>query len=173
MHTARGFSLLELTIATALTMAVLAGVSAMLHPAHGAFETTLEIADMQQRLRVTAETLSRDLTAAGAGAYAAGRLGPLDRYFAPVLPFRQGMTGDDAAATFRTDTISLITVPSTAAQTTLAADLLPGVSTVQAAAAPGCPAGTNLCGFAPGMTLAMYDGTGNVDTFTVAAIADA
>ncbi len=169
----RGFSLIELAVAMALTMAVLAGVSAMLLPAHGAFETTLEIADMQQRLRVAADTLTRDLRVVGAGAYAAGRLGPLVGYFPPVLPFRQGSSGDDAIATFRTDTISLITVPSTAAQTTLAADLLPGVLTLQAAAVPGCPAGTNLCGFAAGMTLAIYDETGNVDTFTVAAVADA
>src|SRR3954447_10094621 len=117
MRAERGFSLIELAIALGLTMAVVASVTAMLHPVHGAFETTLEVADMQQRLRVTADTLSRDLTAAGAGAYAAGRLGPLVRFFAPVLPFRQGLAGDDAVATFRTDTITLITVPTTAAQT--------------------------------------------------------
>ena len=173
MRAERGFSLIELAIAVALTTAVVASVSAMLHPAHGAFETTLEVADMQQRLRVTADTLARDLTAAGAGAYAAGRLGPLVRYFAPVLPFRQGAAADDPAGTFRTDTITLITVPTTAAQTTLTADLLPGVLTVQAAAAPGCPAGTNLCGFVAGMTIAIYDDTGNVDAFTVASVTDA
>ena len=38
---------------------------------------------------------------------------------------------------------------------------------------PGCPAGTNLCGFAPGMTVLVYDDTGNVDAFTIAAVDDA
>ena len=74
---------------------------------------------------------------AGAGAYAGGRQGPLIHYFAPVLPFHQGLTADDAPGTFRTDTISLISVPATAAQTTLAADLLPGALTLQAARGPG------------------------------------
>lgn len=167
-----GFSLIELVLATALSAVVLASVSAMVNPSHGLFETALEAADMQQRLRVAVDSLSRDLTAAGSGAYAAGEAGPLIQSFAPVLPFRQGLSGDAAAVAFQTDGITLISVPSTAAQTTLVADLLPGDVTLRAAANPACPAGTNLCGFTPGMTVLIYDDTGNFDGFIVAAIAD-
>jgi hypothetical protein len=169
----RGFSLIELVIATGLTTAVLAGVFAMLHPARGAFQTAVEVADIQQRLRVAVDTLTRDLAMAGSGAYAAGRAGPLIYTFAPVLPFRQGQSGADPVGTFRTDTITLISVPSTAAQTTLAADLIPGTLTLQTATAPGCPIGSNLCGFAAGMTVIVYDETGNVGVFTIAAVDDA
>lgn len=169
----RGFSLIELVIATALTTAVLAGVFTMLHPARGAFQTAVEVADMQQRLRVAVDTFTRDLAMAGSGAYAAGRTGPLIYTFAPVLPFRLGQSGADPAGTFRTDTLTLISVPSTAAQSTLAADLLPGNLTIQATTSPGCPAGSNLCGFAAGMTVAVYDETGNVGAFTIATVDDA
>jgi len=171
--TARGFSLIEMLIATAITLTVVAGVVAMVQPAHGAFETGLEFADMQQRVRVAADTLSGALAVAGAGAYMAGRAGPLIHSFAPVLPFRLGAPGDDAPGTFRTDAITIISVPSTAAQTTLAADLVVAEMTAQTVPQPGCSAGTNLCGFAPGMTVLVYDDTGSVDAFTVAAVDDA
>jgi Tfp pilus assembly protein PilW len=169
---ASGFSLLELVIATALTTTVVACVFALMHPAQGAFATEPEVADMQQRLRVAVDTLTRDVSAAGAGAYIAGRRGRLIQSFAPVLPFRQGLSGA-AAGTVRADTVTVIAVPATAAQTTLAADLLPGVLTLQAVAEPGCPAGTKLCGFGAGMVVAAYDDTGNVGLFAVEAVADA
>jgi Tfp pilus assembly protein PilW len=173
MRRQRGFSLVEMVIATALTMALVASVFAMVHPSHGAFETGLEAADMQQRLRVAVDALTRDLGMAGAGAYAGGQVGPLIRDFAPVLPFRHGLSGDAGVGVFRSDLITVISVPSTAAQTTLAADLIPGAITLQAAAAPGCPAGTNLCGFASGVTILVYDDTGAFETFTIATVADA
>lgn len=169
----RGFSLVELLIATGIMLAAIAGVFAMVGPAHATFETGLEGADVQQRLRVAVDTLTRDLTMAGAGAYAGGDVGPLIRYVAPVLPFRGGRSGGDPPGTFRTDIITIISVPSTAAQTTLSADLTPSELTLQAAPGPGCPAGTNLCGFAPGMTVVVYDDTGSVDAFTIATMVDA
>jgi hypothetical protein len=165
--------LIEMLFATAITLTLVAGVVTMVQPAHGAFETGLEMADMQQRVRVVADTLSRALAMAGAGGYMAGRVGPLMHSFAPVLPFRLGVPGDAAPGTFRTDAITTISVPSTAAQTTLAADLAAAEMTLQAVAQPGCSTGINLCGFAPGMTVLVYDDTGSVDAFTVAAVDDA
>ena len=53
------------------------------------------------------------------------------------------------------------------------ADLLPGDLTVRAVPERGCRAGTNLCGFSPGLSVAIYDDTGNFAVFTVAAVADA
>src|SRR5476649_802097 len=83
-RTDHGFSLLETVIATGLPMTVVAGAFAMLHPAQGAFATELESGDMQQRLRVGVDTLTRDLATAGAGAYAGGHTGPLLHSFASV-----------------------------------------------------------------------------------------
>jgi Tfp pilus assembly protein PilW len=167
-----GFSLLEVIVAMGLTMAVTAGIFATMHPAHGAFMTEPEIADMQQRLRVAVDTLTRDLMVAGAGSYVGVRPGSLVHHFAPVLPFRPGASGDDAAA-IKTDTITLISVPSTAAQTTLVADLTPADLTMRVAAERGCPPGENLCGFAAGITVLAYDASGSYDTFTLTDVSDA
>ena len=47
-----------------------------------------------------------------------------------MLPFRQSLIADDAPGIVRSDTVTLISVPATVAQTTLAADLLPGALTL-------------------------------------------
>ena len=75
---------------------------------------------MQQRLRAAAGTLYKDLVMAGAGPSRGANTGSLGYYFAPVLPFRQGTSHDDPPGSFRTDTITLMYVPPTFAQTTLA-----------------------------------------------------
>ncbi len=167
----RGFSLIELVITTAITLAVVAGIAAMVNPAYGAFDTGLEMADMQQRVRVAVDALTRDLTLAGAGAYSGGRVGPLIQSFAPLLPFRRGDSGDPPG-TFRTDLITIVSVPATAAQTSLAADFVWPDLVIQAAAGTDCTAGTVLCGFVPGMTILVFDAVGNVAAFTVAAVDD-
>jgi hypothetical protein len=168
-----GFSLLELTIALGLTLAVTTAVATMVQPARGAFAALPEGADMQQRLRVGVDTLTRDLMLAGAGAYVAGHSGPLSDVFAPVMPFRRGAVESDPVGTFRSDTITSISVPATAAQTTLAADLTSGSLTLHLAPAAGCPAGVNLCGFVPGMTVLAFDDTGAFDVLTIATVLDA
>jgi prepilin-type N-terminal cleavage/methylation domain-containing protein len=168
----RGFSLIELIVATALTSTVLACVLALLRPAQDAFTVQPEIADMQQRQRIAGDALTRDLAGAGAGAYLAGHTGPLIRFFAPVLPFRQGLSSDDVPGTMRTDAVTVLAVPATAAQTTLARPLAPGELTLHAAPEAGCPAGTNLCGFSAGLTIAIYDDSGTFGVFTVAEVAD-
>src|SRR5437667_293934 len=82
-----GFSLIEMIVALSITLAATAGVFTLITPARGAFTAQAEAADMQQRLRVVADALMRDLGRAGAGPYAGAAGGPLvDR--APVLPYR-------------------------------------------------------------------------------------
>ena len=66
-----GFTLIEMLIATAITITVMAGVMAVLHPSHGILRTQPEVADMQQRLRVGVDMLKHDLVMAGAGVYLA------------------------------------------------------------------------------------------------------
>jgi hypothetical protein len=162
-----GFSLLEVTIAIALTLAMMTSIFTLLQPAHGAFTMQPEAADMQQRLRVAVDTLTHDLLIAGAGAYVIGHTGSLNSSFPPVLPFRRGSGGSDAAGTFRSDAMTLISVPTTAAQTTLVADLEPGSLTMRVAPLAGCAAGVNLCSFSAGMTVLAYDDGGAFQTFTV------
>jgi hypothetical protein len=132
---------------------VTASVFSMMHPAQGAFVTELEAADLQQRLRVAADTLSKDLMMAGAGAYSGSRSGSLSYFFPSVLPFRRSTASDDPAGTFAVDRITVIYVPTTAAQTTLSGDLDPASLTLQVKARTDCPEGVNLCGFTKDMSV--------------------
>jgi hypothetical protein len=167
-----GFSLLETMLAATLTLIVTATVFGVMHPAEGLFAAEPERADMQQRMRVAHDALSRDLLLAGAGAYAGKQSGPLVSYFAPVLPLRQGARNADAAGTFAHDRITLLYVPSTTAQTLIDQPLSP--ANMAFAPMPGldgsCPAGDPLCGFSIGTTALVYDTAGNYDTFTITGI---
>ena len=125
---------------------------------------------MQQRVRVAVDTLTRDLTMAGAGAYIGGHVGPLIHYFAPVMPFRRSQSAAIRQAHSGPTPSPSSRFRSTAAQTTLAADFCRADLTLQTTAGSGCPVGTNLCGFTPGMTVLVFDDTGNVDAFTIAAV---
>jgi prepilin-type N-terminal cleavage/methylation domain-containing protein len=169
MRDEHGFSLLELTIAMAIMLTVTGSVFTMMNPAQGSFAAQPEVSDMQQRMRVGTDTLYKDLMMAGAGAYQGSMGGSLGNYFASVVPRRVGNTLEDAPTVFRSDTITLIYVPSTMAQTTLA-DHGPSLNSSEMrvnAQTNGCPADDDLCGFKTGMTVMMYDASGNYDTFTI------
>jgi len=70
-------------------------------------------------------------------------------------------------------------VPATIAQTSLK-DKSPNQKSVELAVesnqtvppAPGCPAADDVCGFKEGMTVLMYDASGNYDTFTITNVQD-
>src|SRR5258705_512473 len=144
-----GFSLVETMLAAALTLMVTATVFSVMHPAQGLFASQPEAADMQQRLRVAQDTLSHSLLMAGAGVYAGKQSGPLVFYFPPVMPFRQGARNEDPVGTFATDRITLLLVPSTAAQTVISQPLAPGALSFAPAPAQdgGCAVNDPLCGF--------------------------
>ena len=81
-----GFSLLEVMVATAIMLTVTGTVFTLLNPAQGMFQAQPEVVDMQQRLRIGVDTLTRDLIMAGAGAYSGSQSGSLSGFFAPVQP---------------------------------------------------------------------------------------
>jgi prepilin-type N-terminal cleavage/methylation domain-containing protein len=162
-----GFSLVEMIVAMALMVTITAVMFALVDPSQATYTTQLEAADMEQRLRVAAGTLYRDLLMAGAGAYQGGNTGALTHYFAPVLPYRQGTNHDDTQ-TFKTDTITLMYVPPTVAQTTLATDGPAAPSAdIGVESGGGCPLADAACGFKNGMTVLLYGGAGEYDTFAV------
>src|SRR5829696_4818026 len=169
MRREHGFSLLELTIAMGVMLTVTASIFALMNPAQGSFSAQPEVSDMQQRLRVATDTLYKDLVMSGAGAYQGSMGGSLGNFFATVLPRRIGSTNEDAPDVFKTDTITLIYVPSTIAQTTLK-DHGPSLNSAEIAVnaqTNGRPPGDDLCGFETGMTVMMYDDSGNYDIFTI------
>jgi prepilin-type N-terminal cleavage/methylation domain-containing protein len=168
MRREHGFSLLELLVSMMIMLVITGGVFSLLNPAQGTFAAQPELSDMQQRLRVGADVLYKDLMMVGNGAYQGSMSGSLLYRFAPVLPFRQGTLNDDPPGTFRSDIITLIYVPPTFAQTGLATRG-PSLNSVEIAVTKeaGCPVGDDLCGFKSGMTVMMYDDSGNMDIFTI------
>jgi prepilin-type N-terminal cleavage/methylation domain-containing protein len=171
VHREHGFSLLEMVVSMSIMLAVTAGVFTVMNPAQGSFQAQPEVADMQQRLRVASDTLYKDMVMAGGGAYQGQRSGSLIQFFAPVMPYRNGSMLDDPAGTYKTDTITLMYVPPTMSQTGLA-DKGPDLNSAEIGVKeqPGCPQGDPLCGFKEGMTVMMYDDSGNFDTFTITQV---
>jgi hypothetical protein len=167
----RGFTVVELLVAMAITLVVVAATVSFVGPAHDAFQVQPETSDLQQRIRVGLDALQRDLLMAGAGMYAAGAVGPLHGVLAPVMPYRSFGSASDAAegTYFRTDAISLLFVPATPSQTTLAAPMPAGALEISIESPATCPAATaaQVCGFAAGDQLLVFDRTGTWDLVIV------
>lgn len=92
-----GFSIVELLIASAITMAVVGAIFAVINPAQLMFRAQGDAADLHQRLRAAADTIAADVRAAVA-----------------VRPYRVGAMRDDSAVGvyYRPDTLTVIGVPS-------------------------------------------------------------
>jgi hypothetical protein len=80
------------------------------------------------------------------------------------------LSRNDPPGTFRTDAITVSYVPPGAAETTLATAMpqtLPADLSVNLE--PGCPLGDPLCGFRAGMTVVIYNASGNAEALAVTA----
>src|SRR4029079_10614136 len=122
-----GFTLLEMLVAVAIMLAVTGATFSLMNPAHGVFAAQREEMDMQQRLRIGIDSLYKDLLMAGSGQYSGAINGSLGNYFAAIMPFRVGNMSPDPVGSFFSDRITIVFVPSTAAQTTIR-DPVSGVS---------------------------------------------
>jgi type II secretory pathway pseudopilin PulG len=183
-HAEAGFSIVEMLIATVIMMAVTAATFGLMNPAQGMFAAQPEVSDMQQRLRIAIETLKKDLLMAGAGTYSGNnKLGSLGQYVATILPDREGNTSPDPPGTFKctttycsalsaSDTITVMYVPPTSAQTTIRDSMPANSSELKVNAQDGCPTSDSLCGFKEGMQVMIFDDTGTSDIFSVTEVQD-
>jgi Tfp pilus assembly protein PilW len=175
----RGFSIVEMLIATVIMMAVTAATFGLMNPAQGMFAAQPEVSDMQQRLRIAMETLQKDLLMAGAGTYSGNnKLGSLGQYVATILPDREGNVSPDPPGTFKctttfcgslgaSDSITLMYVPPTSAQTTIRDAMPQNSAELKVNAQPGCPNNDELCGFKIGMQVMIFDDSGASDIFSI------
>jgi len=167
----KGFTLVEFLVSALLVLTTAGVVFNFLAPAHRAFQAQPEQSDLQQRLRVSVDTLARDLVMAGAGTYAGPALGPLTNNIAPIMPY--GAFGDAPDSSqgvfFRPDAISVVYVPSTASQTTLASPLAAGALDAHLEWSPNCPPSTanSICGLESGDRLMILDDESQWDVFSV------
>ncbi len=172
----RGFTLTELLVSTAIMLTVTGAIFSLMNPAQGSAQAQPEVADMQQRMRVAADTLFKELVMAGAGTYQGQVRGSLINYFAPLLPRRTGRTSPDpsrGAGSFSSDKISIAYVPNTYSQTHLTAEMPDTSAELKVAGQSHCPQGQWLCGFKVGMAVTIFDNNGNFDNFTITEVQSA
>jgi hypothetical protein len=86
-----GFSLIELIVALGVTVIVAAAIFDLVGQARRRFDDEPDVADRQQRIRVSVEALSRDLLMASA-----------------VLPYRAAGALPDPPGTFRDDMVTIV-----------------------------------------------------------------
>lgn len=166
----RGFSVIELAVAMAITLTVTAAVFAMLNPSSGAFQSQPESADVEQRIRAAVDALERDIKVAGGGVWSGPLAGAMGRVAPAVLPYRTGRRSPDPPGSYSADRITVLAVMPGAAQSTLAAPVAAASGTAQLAVGHGCPADDPSCGFRANTTVVVYDGTGAADLFTVTGV---
>lgn len=172
-HADGGYSLVELMIATGIMMVVTGAIFSMMNPAQGTFRVQPEISDLQQRMRVAADTLYKDLIMAGAGPYQGATVGGLINYFAPILPRRTGRLNPDSYDVYKDDTITLTYIPNTYSQTTISAEMPPDSAELKVNNQPNCPQNEALCGFEVGMEVLLFDAqSGNFDVVTITNVQD-
>lgn len=166
-----GFSLVEALVAMSILAGVTAAIFAVLSPSGPAFAAQGEGVDMQQRLRVAAGHLMRDLPLSGAGAFPLGEMEPLSRVLAPLRP--QWPDDEDAPDAFRGDAIRVTFVPPAAAQAATATAMPARAGTVAVAEGAFCATGRAPCGFTARSRVLVYDEAGFHDVFTVSSVSGA
>jgi prepilin-type N-terminal cleavage/methylation domain-containing protein len=171
-----GFSLMEMMVATAIMMGVTAAIFSMMNPAQGTYQAQPEASDLQQRMRIGVDVLTKDIIMAGAGTYMGSNAGALYNYFAPVMPYRSGDLNPDPASGvyYRSDTISLMYVPPTPAQTTVIK--AEGNNSQELLVEPmyncGIDKHDQLCGFHENQHVLVYDTDGSWDMTTITNVQD-
>lgn len=169
----RGFSLVELLLALAITLAIGGSVLLVLTPMAGATQIQPEVADLEQRARVLADTLHRHLSTAGGRAPLLTNT-PAAAFVLPgVLPYRIGRRGADPPGTFAADRVTILRVDDRGPQSTLSTPLpaASGVGDVELTGA--CPVGDLSCGFRAGMAVLVWDESAAWDLYSVTAVVGA
>lgn len=159
----RGVALIELLVATAIALAVLALVATTLPPVLDVVGSVPEATDLEQRARTTEVILEGLVRNAGAGADLLG--GPLPLAVPGLLP-RRVLASADPAGTAWADRLSMLRVDARAAQAPVASFVPPGSVTLPLAWHPAC--GTHVsCGFRRGDLLLVYARSGAMTITTV------
>ena len=118
-----GFSLVELIVALGVTVIVAAVIFDLVGQARRRFDAEPDVADRQQRIRVSVEALSRDLLMASA-----------------VLPYRATGALPDPPGTFRDDMVTIVRGDKDALRTYyVRRDVASGVSQLMRAEGGGGP----------------------------------
>jgi hypothetical protein len=157
-----GYTIIELLIASAVMLTVVAVVTTLLHDGLIGVPVLEEAGDLHQRTRVAAEAIATEIRSGGAGA----EFGRLTDAFASVLP----RTLADGPTVATPDVLTSLYVPPHGATSRLLTAFDPGAPTAFIEAVSGCPALVTACGFNTNSRAVVFDGAGGSDVVSVDAI---
>jgi hypothetical protein len=143
---ARGFTLLELLLATALVMVVMAVVSSMTLPLSGLLERVHAGADLETSARAALDLLAADLRQAGSGPVVAEAPVDMARLGARALP-TAGLAS--MSVNLPGEAVHIRYVPHLGAQGRLAAAAHAGDRILHLDTTSRCAGGSPACGFRP------------------------
>jgi hypothetical protein len=167
---ASGFGLVEWMVATAVGLLVVATLLGFVRLSGEMVGAAGSSADVDERLRILADRLAREVALAGAGSAAGPDAGALGERVPAVFPHRRGVRDRDPELSAFDDRLTLLSVAPGAASTRLASDVGGPGAPIDLAAGPGCPS-RPACGLAVGDAALLADDTGRFDLFFVRAIA--
>jgi Tfp pilus assembly protein PilW len=159
---ARGFSIIELVIAAAIMSACGGAILSLVMAGQRIARVQPEAADQQQRARMAIETLTSELSRAGAGLDRGPRAGPLAAYFIPAETSADGG-------------LTVWYVAAHGGQAAMAAALAPSATDVLIDSGAACPSAQPTCGFTRGSSVIMFDAggcrdAGRIDDVTASAL---
>ena len=159
---ARGFTVIELLLALAITLAIAGAIASEAPQARAAFDRVPSELDLQQRGRTAIDVLSQAVRAAGSSVVATSLVGSLSE----LLPVVSVSDPDDSGTAFTSMTVILPV--KDAAQGVLSADQASPGGSMTLATTP-CPNVKDVCGFTAGAVAVVTDGQGHFDVFVVAS----
>ena len=162
MNRQQGYTVVELLVASAVMLSVLAVVTTLVHDGLIGVPVLEEAGDLHQRSRVAADQIAAAVRDAAAG----GSFGPLADHVAAVLPRRV----DDGPAAAAPDVLTVSSVPPNGAVSSLVAALDPASPTALIEAVSGCPTLVTACGFNANTRAMVFDDTGRSAIVAVDAI---
>ena len=178
-----GFTLFEMLVSTGLIVLITGSVFSLLNPSYGTFQAQPEVSDMQQRLRVAADT---DPEGPGDGrrrhlfrvhgrhARQLLRADPAAPRRAPSAPTRPGSFRANPLCPTRARRRSRsCTCPTPTRRRRFATDMPTPSAELKVHQQPGCGEDDrDLCGFNDGDRVLIFDPSGAYDIFTITNVQD-
>ena len=166
-RTRAGFTLVELLVATMITVVAFGLAVALLTPASAAFQALPEAIDNQQRIRIAAMAIADDIAAAGAGPML-GWGATAASTWPGVLPCRWtgGPLGSTPGGCARDDAITVMAVAAEAPEG-IVLEASGTTAALRLGSLSACSLARPACRLDVGSRALIIDGTGAWDVFAV------
>jgi hypothetical protein len=167
---ARGFTVVELLIASIVVLTVGGAALALVAPLGALTEAGSGSVDLSQRLRTGTDAITADVARAGSGLMIGGEQGGLGAMMPVVVPDVLPRPGSPREIGWQAATLGLLHVPLTAAQARLASPAPGPLDPLPLQPTPFCGGTLASCGFSAGLPVAIVGPGGRWELVTVSAV---